>query len=81
MPNQKLFLKNVFFEEIPCVVQWIMTSQIDLSIITCDEDFSVCDGAEPVTRILPLNVYVFSDCVARYCTPVCLQPSTFFVAV
>ena len=68
-------------EEISSVFQWIMTSQTILIIIICDEDFSVFGGAEPVTRIVPLNVYVFSDSVARYCTPVCLQPSTFFVAL
>jgi len=66
-------------EEIPSMVHWIMTSQKDVSIILYDERFSVCDGAERLTRILPLNVYVFSDRVPRYCTPVCLQPSTFFV--
>jgi hypothetical protein len=74
MPNQMLF-KNFCFEEIPRVVQWIMTSQTDRSIVIYDEDFSVCDNAESVTRILPLKVYVFSDRDARYCTPVGLEPS------
>ena len=40
--------------------------------------FSISDGAKLVLTIHPLNVYMFNDVVAKDCTPVCLQPSTFF---
>jgi hypothetical protein len=62
--ESKVFLE-MFALKKSLVLCRLRRRKTDVSIITCDEDFSVFDGAQPVTSIFPLNVYVFSDRIAR----------------
>jgi hypothetical protein len=64
MPNQRLLEMFALKKSLVCLSR-LRRRRTDVSITVCDADFSDCDSAQPVKRIFPLNVHVFSDCFAR----------------